>query len=302
MKSVIMPFAIADTSPRAEDLALLEFCDGRTPRTQVASRLGMSEQALEAALDRLHREGITAPAEMPVALDYLGQTVDQELMLYHRLRSGLLLLNGPARRLYDLCDGKTLVHEAAREMGGLELLWLALGEFRRRRIIPFDTPLAYSAGRRAFLKTFARAAAVLPVITLAAAPGPVAAASTCIDDAGCTQCDAMGVPSATTPPNGCVACCDSTPCFCQDTCAGGSCTCFCMTQRSCPGISGTACSAADSCTDDNPDGFPVCVENGTNFICNFGGFNICQRRCDDARAAAVMGGSGNYYCCEGPCS
>ncbi|MCA9792805.1 MAG: winged helix-turn-helix domain-containing protein, partial [Candidatus Eremiobacteraeota bacterium] len=64
MKSVIMPFAIADTSPRAEDLALLEFCDGRTPRTQVASRLGMSEQALEAALDRLHREGITAPAEM----------------------------------------------------------------------------------------------------------------------------------------------------------------------------------------------------------------------------------------------
>lgn len=297
-----MPFKIADTNLPPEDLPLLEFCDGRTPRTVAASRLGMSDEALKAALERFDREGLTAPAEMPQAHDYLGQPVQDEMMLYHRLRTGLLLLNGPARRLYELCDGQTLVHEAADEMGGLGLLWQALGEFRRQRIIPVDTPLACSASRRTFLASFARAAAVLPVISLAAAPGPVAAASACIDDQGCTQCDAMGVPSATTPPNGCVSCCDSTACFCQDLCTGGSCTCFCMTQRSCPGISGTPCSAADSCTDDNPDGFPVCVENGTNFICNFGGFNICQRRCDDARQAAIMGGSGNYYCCEGPCS
>lgn len=299
MKSVIMPFAIADINPETKELPLLEFCDGNTLRSQAARRLGIDEPELEAALERLDRQGLTAPAVMPQAHDYLGQPVAEEMMLYHRLRTGLLLLNGPARRLFELCDGQTLVCEAAKEVGGLELLWQALGEFRRQRIIPWDTPLGHSPSRRAFLATFARAAAALPVITLAAAPRPVAAASACIDDQGCTQCDAMGVPSATTPPNGCVSCCDSTACFCQDLCTGGSCSCFCMTQRSC---SGGLCTGADSCIDDNPDGFPVCVENGTNFICNFGGFNTCQRGCDDARAAAVMGGSGTYYCCEGPCS
>ena len=283
-----MPFRVAESNPR-HDLEVLDLCDGQTSKATAARRLAITEAELEAILERLAEQGFTAPAEMPVCHDYLAQPVADELVLYHRFRTGLVLLNAPARKAYELCDGKTPVLEAAKKLGGLELLWQTLGEFRKERLIPHDTRLAVSHSRRAFLRTFAQAAAVLPVITVAAAPTPVAAASTCIDNGTTTLCVAAVGSRA---PTNCTSCCDSGTAFCQDDCSGGSCGCLCMQRRDCDFNCNTG-----SCQDDLSAG-ALCVEDGTNPLCLSGGFNVCQRNCDDARAAAGMAGDFLYACCE----
>ncbi|MGE0491945.1 MAG: hypothetical protein AB7S38_22220 [Vulcanimicrobiota bacterium] len=286
----LMPFRVAESNPR-HDLEVLDLCDGQTSKAAAARRLAISKSELEAILERLEEQGLTAPAEMPRCHDYLAQPIADELVLYHRFRTGLVLLNAPARKAYELCDGETPVHEAAKQLGGLDLLWLTLGEFRKHRLIPHATRLAVSPGRRAFLRTCAQAAAVFPVITLAAAPTPVAAASTCIDNAATALC-ATAVGSGI--PTNCASCCSSTmSAFCSDDCSGGSCGCFCMQARSCVPDCGSG-----SCQSDTPAN-AICVEDGTSDGCLQDGFNVCQRNCDDARAAADMASAaGGYRCCE----
>ncbi|MCA9796860.1 MAG: hypothetical protein KC910_33855, partial [Candidatus Eremiobacteraeota bacterium] len=103
MPGSIMPFRVAESNPR-HDLEVLDLCDGQTSKATAARRLAISEAELEAILERLAEQGFTAPAEMPVCHDYLAQPVADELVLYHRFRTGLVLLNAPARKAYELCD------------------------------------------------------------------------------------------------------------------------------------------------------------------------------------------------------
>ena len=116
-----------------------------------------------------------------------AETIDDEMCVYEWTRREVHALNPTAARVWQMCDGRTTVSEMAdvlrAELGVAqadELVWLALGEFREKKLIevdltmPIDQP---TVSRRALIVKLGLTAAMLPVVTSIVAPGALQAQS-----------------------------------------------------------------------------------------------------------------------------
>ncbi|MGE0487600.1 MAG: hypothetical protein AB7S38_00145 [Vulcanimicrobiota bacterium] len=228
----------------------------------------------------------TMPHRYPALLTPLGN----ETLVYLPHSQKAICLNEVAGAVYLRCDGETSVDVAAEEIGSREVVWQALESFAVHGLIPSDTPRAAGLGRRQLLKLLT-SAACLPVVSSVLAPTPARAMSAAciIENSPTTSCDLSGIPMGTVP-NDCTSCCGGT--LCASACPDCS-QCFCLQRRFCVGFDCTT----GSCATDTLVTARNCYDDSTvMFGCNFAG--ICQRNCDDARAAAAVAGVSFYSCCE----
>lgn len=227
-------------------------------------------------------------SELPRRHFAVEEAVADELLVYLPGAQRCILLNPTAAAVYHACDGQTSFEQVAGQLGSPELVAKGLELLSKEGLVP-DHGLK-GLSRREMLSTLGKAA-MLPVVTSVLVPSPLAAASGCVQEADATStCEAVGVP---TGPTGCPTCCSAGIGNCATACP--DCTvCTCMRRRDCAGGDCTL----GTCSGDTQGTQILCLEDGTNPLCDFGGFNICQRNCNNARAAAGSAGRNRYFCCQ----
>jgi hypothetical protein len=151
--------------------------------------------------------------------------LEEETLVYDLERDEAHCLNHTAALVWKHCDGRLPVTEIAALVenelqAGVdeEVVWLALSQLRRKRLLTERVPRARSTSRisrREMAHRLAQAAVVaLPIITTIAAPRPTAAAS-CSPNCGVpptAECCAAGCP------------CSGGDICCSGVCSAGSCT------------------------------------------------------------------------------
>lgn len=114
------------------------------------------------------------------------QEVDGETLLYVEETHQALALNGPASRLWELCDGRRSVEAISVEADLLpEVVLASLGQLADAGLLEnsAEIPPRRNMSRRRMLADVAMAA--IPVILLVVAPGAAEACST--TGCACTQ-------------------------------------------------------------------------------------------------------------------
>lgn len=272
---------------------VLPWCDGEADEVSVAEALerkfpGVS---LEQTLAELADLGLLVPAHLPKRHRSLVQALGQETLVYLRSSGTAHLLNGPAARVYQACDGETPVEDVAAELGegGRELVWLTLETLRTHKLVPEKHAAPELRSRRDALKTLGKTAAVLPLVSSLLVPRP-AMAQSCFEEDFNAE---VFCPDPGDPPNRCQPCCpggSTATTFACGTVCGDGCACFCMQARQCAGNDCTV----GSCLDDSEAGGTICVGDD-----NFSTPGVLQRNCNAARTAAGVAGESIYACCEG---
>lgn len=152
-----------------------------------------------------------APVTMPRArkVGLVTCELDDETLVYDLERDRAHCLNQTAALVWQRCDGKVTVAEAAsllqKQLGApvdVDVVWLALKQLQRFHLIDASAPAAVSPpslSRRKLLLKYAPAALALPLIMSITAPTPAAGASC----AGLGQACGSGHPS----------CCGTLRCF-----------------------------------------------------------------------------------------
>jgi hypothetical protein len=121
----------------------------------------------------------------------VSQQVDGETLLYVEDTHQASALNGPASRIWALCDGKRSVETIAAESELLpDVVAKAIKEFADAGLLENASDLPATLSRR---RVVAGVGLALPIILMVMAPGAKAAASTCTP------------PGQTCPPGG--TCC-----------------------------------------------------------------------------------------------
>lgn len=149
----------------------------------------------------------------------LVHPLSDEVLVYDLDRHKAHCLNKTAALVWNRCDGKTSVAELAQkledEVGAPvdeQLVWLALDQLRRTRLLRQETPPVHTArsplqtaglSRRELIKRAGIGAAIaLPIVTSILAPTPAQAA---------TQCSTV-ICNAGVCPTGCICAANGSPC------------------------------------------------------------------------------------------
>ena len=151
------------------------------------------------------------------------QELEDETLVYDLDRDEAHCLNQTAALVWKHCDGRKTVAEIAAlledELQATvdeQVLWLALSQLRRKRLLTERIPRARSTpriSRRELAHKLAQAVVIaLPLITTIAAPTPASAG-------GCSNC---GPPTAICCASGCP--CSGPSLCCSGVCSAGSCT------------------------------------------------------------------------------
>lgn len=152
--------------------------------------------------------------------------LDDETLVYDLERNDVHCLNPTAALVWKHCDGRLTVAEITKRVEDElqatvdeQVVWLALAQLRRKRLLTERIPRARSTpgiSRREMAHRLAQAMVIaLPLITTIVAPTPASAGS--VD---CTNC--FSPPLTICCPTGC-PCQTGEPC-CSGQCASGSCT------------------------------------------------------------------------------
>lgn len=137
--------------------------------------------------------------------------LDDETLVYDTERDKAHCLNQTAALVWEQCDGKTTVSQAAQSLQskldvpvGADIIWLAVKQLQRFHLVE-GSQKSPSVSRRALVLKYAPAALALPVIMSISAPTPAQGAS----------CTAQGLPCVGAP----LPCCPGLICnstgFCQ---------------------------------------------------------------------------------------
>jgi hypothetical protein len=134
--------------------------------------------------------------------DLVIQQLDDETLVYDKERDEAHCLNQTAALVWEQCDGKTTVSQAARSLQdklavpvGADLIWLAVKQLRRFHLVE-SAQRSPSVSRRDLVLKYAPAALALPVIMSISAPAPAMAASCAPRDASCAVlpcCEGLGL-------------------------------------------------------------------------------------------------------------
>lgn len=158
------------------------------------------------------------------------QELEDETLVYDRERDKAHCLNQTAALVWKYCNGSFTVNEIAErvrialhEEVDAKIVWLALAELRKKRLLVEPLPSAAKTindrrpyiSRRALAIKFGKGMVVaLPLITTIFAPAPAAAGSL-----SCSNCEP---PTAECCPPSCP--CTASPSCCSGQCSGGFCT------------------------------------------------------------------------------
>jgi hypothetical protein len=115
--------------------------------------------------------------------------LDDETLVYDTERDEAHCLNQTAALVWEQCDGKTTVEQAAQSLQskleapvGTDIVWLAVKQLQRFHLVE-STTKAPAVSRRTLMLKYAPAALALPVIMSISAPTPAQGAS-CV----CPRC------------------------------------------------------------------------------------------------------------------
>ena len=132
------------------------------------------------------------------------QELDDETLVYDTETDKAHCLNQTAALVWEQCDGKTTVEQAARSLQskldvpvGADIIWLAVKQLRRFHLVE-GSQKSPSVSRRELVLKYAPVALALPVIMSITAPTPAQGAT----------CVAAGSPCSGEPP-----CCPGLSCF-----------------------------------------------------------------------------------------
>lgn len=119
--------------------------------------------------------------------------LDDETLVYDTERDEAHCLNQTAALVWEQCDGKTTVSQAAQSLQsklavpvGADIIWLAVKQLQRFRLVE-DSQKSPSVSRRALVLKYAPAALALPVIMSITAPTPAQVASCAASGGDCTS-------------------------------------------------------------------------------------------------------------------
>jgi hypothetical protein len=111
------------------------------------------------------------------------QELDDETLIYDVERDKAHCLNQTSAMVWERCDGKTTVEQAARSLQskldvpvGADIIWLAVKQLQRFHLVE-GSQKSPAMSRRALVLKYAPAALALPVIMSITAPTPAQAVS-----------------------------------------------------------------------------------------------------------------------------
>lgn len=133
------------------------------------------------------------------------------LWFYDKERDEAHCLNKTAALVWEQCDGKTTVEQAAQSLQsklavpvGADIIWLAVKQLQRFHLVE-STAKGPTVSRRTLVLKYAPAVLALPVIMSITAPTPAQNGSCGVQDAPCsTTADCC---------SGCI--CNGTNCSCN---------------------------------------------------------------------------------------
>jgi len=137
------------------------------------------------------------------------EQMEDEVLVYDLETDRAHCLNATSALIWKHCDGATTIDQLAklleREMASpasREIIWLALGQLSRRRLmaeVP-KAPASVLVSRRALIRSLGIAAAALPVITSLVVPTPAEAATCLSPGQACTTAAECCSGVCQTPP------------------------------------------------------------------------------------------------------
>lgn len=125
------------------------------------------------------------------------RVLDNETLIYDTDRDEAHCLNQTAALVWEQCDGKTTVAQAAHSLRekldssvDTDLVWLAVKQLQRFHLVESSTK-SPAVSRRNLVLKYAPAALAMPVIMSISAPTPVQAATCvpCVYSFDCPQGD-----------------------------------------------------------------------------------------------------------------
>jgi Coenzyme PQQ synthesis protein D (PqqD) len=178
--------------------------------------------------------GKSVGSENPVSRkkNLVVQEFNGEVLIYDLRVNKAFCLNETSALVWQACDGTNSVSEIGRKLGNDEIVWLALNELKKKRLIEdFGTSPSRFDGlsRREIIKKIGLGSMIaLPMVSSLVAPTAAHAQSVCAPGMACT-CDTTGTnggtcASATCVTPGCMVCAGLTGCNpggmgCTGTCA-----------------------------------------------------------------------------------
>jgi len=136
--------------------------------------------------------------------DIVVQELNGEILIYDLRDNRAMCLNETSAAVWNACDGSNTVGDIAKAVGNEDIVWLALNELKKEKLVDFvtETPTKFDGlTRREAVRRIGMASLVaLPLITGLVAP---AAAQTISCGAVCTNSNQC--------PTGCANCNASTP-------------------------------------------------------------------------------------------
>jgi len=119
--------------------------------------------------------------------------LDDETLVYDKERDEAHCLNQTAALVWEQCDGKTTVSQAAQSLQskleapvGTDIVWLAVKQLQRFHLVE-GSQKSPSVSRRALVLKYAPAALALPVIMSITAPTPAMVTSCTPNGQPCTS-------------------------------------------------------------------------------------------------------------------
>lgn len=138
--------------------------------------------------------------------DLVIQELNGEVLIYDLRSNKAFCLNETSARVWQACDGNNTVSDISRAIGSDDLVWLALNDLKKEKLVEHDlpTPSKFEGmTRRQVVKNIGLSSLLaLPIIAGMTAPA-AAQTGTCMQDfPGCT-------------PNGMTCASDSSCCSCN---------------------------------------------------------------------------------------
>lgn len=115
--------------------------------------------------------------------DLVVQEHDGEILIYDLIDNRALCLNEASARVWRACDGTNSVEDISRAVGNEDLVWLALAELKKEKLIDHGptTPKKFDGmSRREVIRKIGLGSLVaLPIVASVVAPPAVFAISVC---------------------------------------------------------------------------------------------------------------------------
>lgn len=115
--------------------------------------------------------------------DLVIQELNGEVLIYDLRSNKAFCLNETSARVWQACDGSRSVSDIARQIGSDDLVWLALNDLKKEKLVEHDlpTPAKFEGmTRRQVVKHIGLSSLLaLPIIAGMTAPAAAQGASVC---------------------------------------------------------------------------------------------------------------------------